>query len=103
VSWITVAELSFVVLVTVAGMLAIRSQRLNPAILIPEAPEGARLVGADGTVVPLELVYAGKDHEGAHVWEATVVWRIGPGDPLPNLQVDRLPANTAISIAIDHP
>jgi len=104
VNWITVAGLvglSLVVSAVAISAANIRFRRLEPEI--PPAPEGPRLVGADGTVVPLELVYAGKDHEGAHVWEATAVWRrIVPGGSLSHLQVDRLPAHTAIRVSIEH-
>lgn len=62
--------------------------------MIPRAPEGTRLVHADGSETPLELVYLGRDEErGTYVWEATVPAR--PGD---QLRVGVLPAHTTIVV-----
>lgn len=64
----------------------------------PPAPEGTRLVRADGTELPLELVYLGF-YSAAHQWEAVVAFTLADDDAV---TVDRLPPHTAITLRFTH-
>jgi hypothetical protein len=59
-------------------------------------PEGVVAIMADGRVIPLELVYEGKE-KGMHVWRATF--------PLPalsgELKIALLPAATTIKLNVE--
>ena len=60
----------------------------------PTPPQNVRAVDRDGREVPVELVYAGRDHRGLHVWEAVVEL----GFPLAGLRAAVLPARTTLVI-----
>lgn len=55
-------------------------------------PQGVRVVRADGTVQPCELVYRGCNEQGIHLWEVAGM-RLGPGD---HLFADVMPGMTGI-------
>jgi hypothetical protein len=60
-------------------------------------PEGVRVVRADGTVLPAELVYRGRDEDGQHLWElAGMILR--PGD---RLYADVMPGRTGIGFTTE--
>lgn len=59
----------------------------------PTPPENVRAVLADGSEVPLEVVYVGW-REGAHRWEAVVLLGCVPE----SLRIDALPAKTAVGV-----
>lgn len=62
----------------------------------PVPPTNVRVERADGTVDPLELIYAGIE-DNTHIWEAVLtVLALRPGD---HLAMDRIPANTAIRVS----
>jgi hypothetical protein len=62
----------------------------------PVPPRNVRLAMTDGTVVPVELVYAGRGADGNHMWRGTApVAGAGPGT---QLLADMIPGHTAISI-----
>lgn len=44
-------------------------------------PEGVRVRRADGTELPCELVYRGRNEQGFHLWEVAGML-LGPGDHL---------------------
>jgi hypothetical protein len=59
-------------------------------------PENVRIVRADGTVLPCDLVHLGVDERGVDQWEiANATFRAG----LDSVQMDTLPAKTAIRFA----
>jgi hypothetical protein len=64
---------------------------------MPDLPENVRLIRADGTVVPLELVYAGQRSDGTHVWRSVLDVKNEPGD---ELAADRLPVGTVLDIGL---
>lgn len=65
----------------------------------PRPPENVRLVRPDGSVLPVELVYAGQDEDGIHEWVAVATSpTIEEGT---RLFCDVLPARTAINVKID--
>lgn len=62
----------------------------------PQPPEGVDAVMADGTRVPLECVYDGRDHRGMHVWRA--VWTL-PARPT-HIDIRLLPARTSVRVEV---
>jgi hypothetical protein len=63
----------------------------------PIPPENVRIRLLDGTIIPIELVYAGIDDEGHHMWK-----RVSPAE-LPDVGLDRLlidvlPPNTGVQV-----
>lgn len=59
----------------------------------PPVPLNPRVVLADGTEYPVELVYEGF-FDGTHRWRATLPLRMGSGA---KLSVDVMPAHTGIA------
>jgi hypothetical protein len=57
-------------------------------------PEGVKVLRADGTVLPCELVYRGREEDGQHLWEVAGMV-LQPGD---ELYADVMPGHTGISI-----
>lgn len=60
----------------------------------PPGPTNARLIHTDGTIIPLELRYAGTDQDGYHRWIATARADLEHCD----LHVDQVPPRTSIEI-----
>ena len=62
----------------------------------PAVPVNVRLQLADGTIVPIELVYIGQDKHGIYTWTAV------PTSPVitrgSKLLVEQLPGRTAIHL-----
>ncbi len=69
--------------------LAIRFRR-PPAT----PPENVRAVMADGSEIPLEVIYAGWDGQ-VHQWKAVIVLGQVPAE----LRVGMLPARTAVGVS----
>lgn len=66
---------------------------------LPAPPVNVRLVLADGTVIPLELVYVGHDEQGYARWtNHQPIERPDPGPPAPRIKADCVPARTRIGI-----
>lgn len=64
----------------------------------PPPPENVRLVLPDGSVVPVECVYAGF-HEDCHQWVAA--WPVGlPPHTQVAIEIDVLPAHTGVRLAV---
>ncbi len=64
----------------------------------PEPPQNVRLVHGDGTVIPLECRYDGKQ-DGLHLWTAVVgPVAFGPRD---SVRMDVLPPRTAVQVQVD--
>jgi hypothetical protein len=64
----------------------------------PEPPENVRVLTADGRVIPCELVYAGQNDDGIHVWEAVVGTL--PIEHGAQLLTDYLPGRTSITVTM---
>lgn len=82
-------------LIACAGWLALtRDARLGP----PARPEGVRITRPDGTVIPCELAYQGRDG-GVHMWEVMTAFRPG----VDQLHIDVMPVRSGIAVPIaDH-
>lgn len=61
--------------------------------LVP--PEGARLTKADGSTIPIELVYQGKEKR-IHVWQAVIAVQYENGD---SFSIDVVPPRTSVVLA----
>jgi len=61
----------------------------------PPIPVNVRLERPDGSVVPLELVYRGRDREGIHVWENVHEVDVPVGS---EIHCDLLPGYTTVRI-----
>ncbi len=61
----------------------------------PEPPQGVRLVKADGTVIPIETVYAGKDDKGCDDWKMIMPYHFDPHAD--HLEIAVLPARSAVT------
>jgi hypothetical protein len=65
------------------------------------APVNVRIVLADGTEIPVDCCYIGKDDDGTFLWETVRRYDIGDTKAL-TLAVDVLPARTAICVHCRH-
>lgn len=63
----------------------------------PVPPRNVRMITGDGEVVPIDLVYAGIDDHGLHVWESVRPIDFHPesGD---HFDADLIPAQTTIRL-----
>ena len=59
------------------------------------APVGVRIVFADGTKLPVEVVYRG-DEDGRRLWVATVSVRLR--SMVVGIEIDHLPPMTAVAV-----
>jgi hypothetical protein len=73
--------------------VARRAQLIVDSLDAPR-PEGVKVLRADGTVMPCELVYRGREDDGQHLWEVAGMV-LQPGD---QLYADVMPGHTGISI-----
>jgi hypothetical protein len=66
------------------------------------APSGGKIELADGRLLPLELVYEGRNAQGNHQWRATAVVRV---DELgqATIHFDVIPAHTEIRFEVAAP
>lgn len=71
----------------------------------PEPPKNVRLLYPDGTVVPVECVYDGRDRDGIHVWRIVLPEAIRPyylaGGRFA-VSIDELPARTTVAFPVAH-
>jgi hypothetical protein len=59
-------------------------------------PQNVRVRRADGSTLPLELAYQGRNRQGYHEWVAVLTFRALPGD---QLVADVLPPCTSITVS----
>lgn len=63
-------------------------------------PDGDATYGRPpGFTIPVELVHAGVDDKGCHVWKAVALVRF---DEPPRIWIGRLPADAAVVIEFDN-
>lgn len=63
----------------------------------PEPPRNVRIVQPDGQVVPVELVYAGQDGHGIHVWQAVTTVAVQPGS---QIVAEVVPARSQLTLYV---
>lgn len=61
----------------------------------PKRPVNVRMIKGDGTVIPCELAYQGRDSEGCYVWAIMTQFNLREGD---RLEVEKWPRRTVISM-----
>ncbi len=72
-------------------------RRRNSARAVP--PENVRIVRADGSTVPLELLYRGR-YRGIDQWAATTTVPVLPGD---QMHARTLPARCEVTLWLELP
>jgi hypothetical protein len=96
--WVDLVTNASFVLVLVGFVQVVRRRRRKPEL--GRDPRGVRIVHADGRVSECSLVRDPEDREGCAQWIAEppegIVFSLGEDQ----LQVDYLPANTAIELAV---
>lgn len=67
---------------------------------MPEPPENVRIVHADGTTTPLDLLYSGVDDRGMHMWRAIDrrLFRPEEGDVI---RWAKLPDRNVIAVGVE--
>lgn len=91
--------LGVVVLVYHGARLAaeLRRRHCPAADAPPEPPRNVRVVKADGTVIPVECVYRGRDEDGLDLWVSVRPIRFTPWDG-DTIACDMLPGRSAVQI-----
>lgn len=69
---------------------------------LPEPPENVRAVFPDGTEVPLEMAYIGREPCGCHLWDATIPLRVHERGAF-HIRCDVLPDDTALGVHLELP
>lgn len=69
----------------------------DPVDPLPEPPRNVRVIKADGTVIPVECAYRGRDEDGLHLWVSVSAIQFFPwaGD---SIACDMLPGRSSITI-----